>query len=181
MKILFVVDMQESILNEALKEKPEETKALIENVAKRVEEYDKNKWHIRYTRNMALKYKLENNKSLQDAEEEVFNIEPAVLSKQKIGTTGQNVAYMDKLTDSGYNNFYGFSINTMREYGINENYEFEIVGLYTEREIFFAAALLKSSFYSAKVIVNKECCLGHEKITTQETLNALKNAGIEII
>ena len=176
MKILIVVDMQNDFLEGSLRN--EEGIKIIDNVVKKINDYNKNGYDIIATRdthtinylntqegkNLPVVHCVKNtlgweiNKDIKEALKEVL-----IFDKPSFGSLDL--------------------ANYLKEkYENNQNeIEIELVGVCTDICVISNALLIKASLPEVKMYVDASCCAGVSIESHKSALSAMKSCQIEII
>lgn len=165
MKTLIVVDMQNDFIDGTLGTK--EAAAIVNNVRKKIEEYQRNGEEIIFTRDTHTEDYLNTN--------EGRNL-PVVHCVK--GTKGWQIAeglevpgcrIIDKPT-FGYINWNEFDFE-----------EIEIIGLCTDICVVSNALILKATFSEIEISVDSSCCAGVTPETHRAALETMKMCQIKVV
>lgn len=163
-KTLIVIDMQNDFIDGALGTK--EAVAIVDNVKKKIDEYEKNGDEVIFTRDTHQKDYLETPEGKKLPVEHC--IEGTKGWEIADGLERENARYINKPT-FGYT---GWSSKNFEE--------IELVGLCTDICVVSNALILKAQFPDTKISVDSSCCAGVTPETHKAALETMKMCQIEI-
>ena len=168
MKVLIVVDMQKDFIDGSLGTK--EAVAIVPNVIKKIEEYEKNNDLIIYTKDTHF------DNYLETMEGEKLPVKHCIK-----GTEGHDIPseilrghdlIIEKLT---------FGSKDLVKYLESRDFdEVELIGLCTDICVISNALLVKAYFHEKKVSVDSSCCAGVTPTSHNEALNTMRMCQIEV-
>ena len=169
-KVLIVIDMQNDFIDGSLGTK--EAVAIVPNVKRKIEEYEKAGNTVIFTRDT------HDRNYLQTQEGKNLPVEHCIK-----GTAGWAISPELNTGDSlifDKNTFGSVSLMTY----VAENYkdaEFELVGLCTDICVLTNAIMLKAFLPEARITVDASCCAGVTPQSHKNALEAMKMCQINII
>lgn len=168
MKILLVVDMQNDFIDGALGSN--EAQSIVNNVINKIENYEKNKEMIIFTKDT------HNENYLQTMEGKHLPVKHCI-----IGTIGHEIP--EKIL-RGHNIIFEkntFGSTQLIDYLKTQVFdEIEIIGLCTDICVISNALLIKAYFPNKRIFVDASCCAGVTPKSHQEALNTMAMCHIDI-
>ena len=164
-KTLIVVDMQKDFIDGALGTK--EAVAIVENVQKKIAEYQANGNEIIFTRDTHQTDYLNTNEGKYLPVEHC--IEGTDGWKIQEGLAVPGAIYIDKPT-FGYLNWADYKLE-----------EVEIIGLCTDICVVSNALIIKAVYPEIKVVVDASCCAGVTPESHEAALTTMKMCQVEVI
>ena len=167
-KTLIIIDMQNDFVYGSLANPAAE--AIIPNIKKKIEKYQKNNDEIIFTRDT------HNSDYLDTTEGKYLPVSHCIM-----GTSGWLT--VDELNYPGYRHInkptfgykhWGYEFDTFDP-------EIEIVGTCTDICVISNALILKAEFPRAKIIVDASCCAGLTPEKHKAALEVMKSCQIEVI
>ncbi len=163
-KTLIVIDMQNDFIDGALGTK--EAQAIVDNVKKKIDEYEKNGDEIIFTRDT------HQNDYLETPEGKKLPVIHCIE-----GTYGWEIAEGLERENARYINKPTFGYTGWDEMNFEE---IELVGLCTDICVVSNALILKAQFPDSKISVDSSCCAGVTPETHNSALETMKMCQIEI-
>lgn len=163
-KTLIVVDMQNDFIDGALGTK--EAQAIVENVKKKIGEYNKNGDEIIFTRDTHQKDYLDTNEGKHLPVEHCIEGTPGWQIPKELEVEG--AIYINKPT---------FGYTKWEEYGFEE---VELVGLCTDICVVSNALILKALYPQIRVSVDASCCAGVSVQSHEAALMTMKMCQVEV-
>lgn len=164
-KTLIVVDMQKDFIDGALGTK--EAVAIIENVKKKIAEYEANGDEIIFTRDThQTDYMNTNEGKYLPVEHCIEGTDGWQLYE---GMEAKNATYINKPT-FGYLNWSDYKFE-----------EVELIGLCTDICVVSNALIIKATFPEIKVSVDASCCAGVTPESHEAALTTMKMCQVEVI
>lgn len=164
-KTLIVVDMQKDFIDGALGTK--EAVAIVENVKKKIAEYQKNGDEIIFTRDTHQADYLQTNEGKHL---------PVVHCVE--GTDGWQIPKELQAADAIYINKPTFGYLNWKEYHLEE---VELVGLCTDICVVSNALLIKAQYPEITVKVDASCCAGVTPESHEAALLTMKMCQVEVL
>ena len=164
-KTLIVVDMQKDFIDGALGTK--EAVAIVENVKKKIAEYQANGDEIIFTRDTHQADYLNTNEGKHLPVEHCIEGTEGWKIDKELEVEG--ALYIDKPT-FGYMNWKAYDLE-----------EVELVGLCTDICVVSNALILKAVYPEIKVCVDARCCAGVTPESHRAALTTMKMCQVEII
>ena len=164
-KTLIVIDMQKDFIDGALGTK--EAVAIVENVKKKIAEYQENGDEIIFTRDTHQKDYLNTN------EGRYLPVEHCIE-----GTEGWQIQQGLEVPEAIYINKPTFGYLNWKEYNLEE---VEIIGLCTDICVVSNALLIKATYPEIKVTVDASCCAGVTPESHTAALTTMKMCQVEVI
>ena len=164
-KTLIVVDMQKDFIDGALGTK--EAVAIVENVKKKIAEYQANGDEIIFTRDTHQADYLETNEGKHLPVEHCIE-----------GTDGWQIYAGLEVPGAIYINKPNFGYVGWAEYQLEE---VEMVGLCTDICVVSNALILKATFPEIKVTVDASCCAGVTPESHEAALTTMRMCQVEVI
>ena len=164
-KTLIVVDMQKDFIDGALGTK--EAVAIVENVKRKIAEYQQNGDEIIFTRDTHQADYLSTNEGKYLPVEHC--IEGTDGWKIQEGLEIPGAIYLDKPT-FGYLNWADYNLE-----------EVEIIGLCTDICVVSNALIIKAVYPEIKVVVDARCCAGVTPESHEAALTTMKMCQVEVI
>lgn len=164
-KTLIVIDMQKDFIDGALGTK--EAVAIVENVKKKIAEYQENGDEIIFTRDTHQKDYLNTN------EGRYLPVEHCIE-----GTEGWQIQQGLEVPEAIYINKPTFGYLNWKEYNLEE---VEIIGLCTDICVVSNALIIKATYPEIKVTVDAGCCAGVTPESHTAALTTMKMCQVEVI
>ena len=164
-KTLIVIDMQKDFIDGALGTK--EAVAIVENVKKKIAEYQENGDEIIFTRDTHQKDYLNTN------EGRYLPVEHCIE-----GTDGWQIQQGLEVPEAIYINKPTFGYLNWKEYNLEE---VEIIGLCTDICVVSNALIIKATYPEIKVTVDASCCAGVTPESHTAALTTMKMCQVEVI
>ncbi len=164
-KTLIVVDMQKDFIDGALGTK--EAVAIVENVKKKIEEYQENRDEIIFTRDTHQKDYLNTNEGKYLPVEHCIEGTEGWMIQKELEVPG--AIYINKPT-FGYLNWAAYKLE-----------EVEIVGLCTDICVVSNALIIKATYPEIKVTVDASCCAGVTPQSHAAALSTMKMCQVEVV
>lgn len=164
-KTLIVIDMQKDFIDGALGTK--EAVAIVENVKKKIAEYQENGDEIIFTRDTHQKDYLNTN------EGRYLPVEHCIE-----GTEGWQIQQGLEVPEAIYINKPTFGYLNWKEYNLEE---VEIIGLCTDICVVSNALIIKAIYPEIKVTVDASCCAGVTPESHTAALSTMKMCQVEVI
>ena len=164
-KTLIVIDMQKDFIDGALGTK--EAVAIVENVKKKIAEYQENGDEIIFTRDTHQKDYLNTN------EGRYLPVEHCIE-----GTEGWQIQQGLEVPEAIYINKPTFGYLNWKEYNLEE---VEIIGLCTDICVVSNALIIKATYPEIKVTVDASCCAGVTPESHTAALTTMKMCQGEVI
>lgn len=164
-KTLIVVDMQNDFIDGSLGTK--EAEAIVENVRRKIAEYQANGDEIIFTRDTHQQNYLETNEGRH------LPVEHCI-----VGTEGWKIA--DGLSVDGaiYIDKPSFGYTNWKDYNLEE---VELVGLCTDICVVSNALIIKALYPEIKVSVDPSCCAGVTPETHEAAITTMRQCQVEIL
>lgn len=164
-KTLIVVDMQNDFIDGSLGTK--EAEAIVENVRRKIAEYQANGDEIIFTRDTHQQNYLETNEGRH------LPVEHCI-----VGTEGWKIA--DGLSVDGaiYIDKPSFGYTSWKDYNLEE---VELVGLCTDICVVSNALIIKALYPEIKVSVDPSCCAGVTPETHEAAITTMRQCQVEIL
>lgn len=164
-KTLIVVDMQKDFIDGALGTK--EAVAIVENVKKKIAEYQANGDEIIFTRDTHQADYLQTNEGKHLPVEHCIE-----------GTAGWQIYKGLEVPGAIYINKPNFGYVGWADYRLEE---VEMVGLCTDICVVSNALILKATFPEIKVTVDASCCAGVTPESHEAALTTMKMCQVEVV
>ena len=164
-KTLIVIDMQKDFIDGALGTK--EAVAIVENVKKKIAEYQENGDEIIFTRDTHQKDYLNTN------EGRYLPVEHCIE-----GTEGWQIQQGLEVPEAIYINKPTFGYLNWKEDNLEE---VEIIGLCTDICVVSNALIIKATYPEIKVTVDASCCAGVTPESHTAALTTMKMCQVEVI
>lgn len=164
-KTLIVVDMQNDFIDGALGTK--EAQGIVENVKKKIEEYQKSGEQIIFTRDTHTENYLETSEGKNLPVEHCME-----------GTSGWQIRDGLEVEGAQYVNKPTFGYTQWNKFNF-EN--IELVGLCTDICVISNAMILKAMFPEIDITVDASCCAGVTPESHKNALEAMKMCQIKVI
>ena len=164
-KTLIVVDMQKDFIDGALGTK--EAVAIVENVRKKIAEYQANGDEIIFTRDTHQPNYLETNEGKHLPVEHCIE-----------GTEGWQIGEGLEVEGAIYIDKPSFGFMNWKDYDLEE---VEIVGLCTDICVVSNALIIKATYPEIKVSVDASCCAGVTPESHEAALTTMKMCQVEVI
>ncbi len=164
-KTLIVIDMQNDFISGSLG--TEEAKAIVDNVKKKIAEYQNAGNEIIFTRDTHQKNYLTTNEGRHLPVEHCIE-----------GTEGWKIAEGLEIPGAKYINKISFGYMDWKDFDLEE---VELVGLCTDICVVSNALIIKAAFPEIKVSVDAGCCAGVTPESHQAALTTMKMCQIDIV
>jgi len=164
-KTLLVIDMQNDFIDGALGTK--EAVAIVDNVKKKIEQYQANGDEIIFTRDTHQADYLQTNEGKHLPVEHCIQ-----------GTDGWQIPQDLQVENAIYIDKPSFGYMKWDEYDLEE---VEIVGLCTDICVVSNALIIKASYPEIKVTVDASCCAGVTPGSHEAALTTMKMCQVEVI
>lgn len=164
-KTLIVVDMQKDFIDGALGTK--EAVAIVENVRKKIAEYQANGDEIIFTRDTHQPNYLETNEGKHLPVEHCIE-----------GTEGWQIGEGLEVEGAIYIDKPSFGFMNWKDYDLEE---VEIVGLCTDICVVSNALIIKATYPEIRVSVDASCCAGVTPESHEAALTTMKMCQVEVI
>lgn len=164
-KTLLVIDMQKDFIDGALGTK--EAVAIIDNVKKKIAEYQANGDEIIFTRDTHQPDYLNTN------EGKYLPVEHCIQ-----GTEGWQIQQGLEVPEAIYINKPTFGYLNWKDYNLEE---VEIIGLCTDICVVSNALIIKAAYPEIKVTVDASCCAGVTPESHTAALTTMKMCQVEVI
>lgn len=164
-KTLIVVDMQNDFIDGSLGTK--EAQAIVENVKKKIKEYQDNEDEIIFTRDTHSEDYLNTNEGKH------LPVEHCIA-----GTHGWQIAAGLEVPGAKYINKPAFGWMKWNEFVFEE---VELVGLCTDICVVSNALIMKAAFPEINVTVDASCCAGVTPETHKAALETMKMCQVNVI
>jgi len=164
-KTLLVIDMQKDFIDGALGTK--EAVAIVDNVKKKIEQYQANGDEIIFTRDTHQADYLQTNEGKHLPVEHCIQ-----------GTDGWQIPQDLQVENAIYIDKPSFGYMKWDEYDLEE---VEIVGLCTDICVVSNALIIKASYPEIKVTVDASCCAGVTPGSHEAALTTMKMCQVEVI
>lgn len=164
-KTLIVVDMQKDFIDGALGTK--EAVAIVENVRKKIAEYQANGDEIIFTRDTHQPNYLETNEGKHLPVEHCIE-----------GTEGWQIGEGLEVEGAIYIDKPSFGFMNWKDYDLEE---VEIVGLCTDICVVSNALIIKATYPEIRVSVDASCCAGVTPESHDAALTTMKMCQVEVI
>ena len=164
-KTLLVIDMQKDFIDGALGTK--EAVAIVDNVKKKIEQYQANGDEIIFTRDTHQADYLQTNEGKHLPVEHCIE-----------GTDGWQIPQDLQVENAIYIDKPSFGYMKWDEYDLEE---VEIVGLCTDICVVSNALIIKASYPEIKVTVDASCCAGVTPGSHEAALTTMKMCQVEVI
>lgn len=164
-KTLIVVDMQKDFIDGALGTK--EAVAIVENVKKKIEQYQKNGDEIIFTRDTHKADYLSTNEGKHLPVEHCIE-----------GTEGWQIGAGLSVPGAIYINKPTFGYLNWKEYDLED---VELVGLCTDICVVSNALIIKALYPEIRVSVDASCCAGVTPESHEAALTTMKMCQVEIV
>lgn len=163
-KTLIVVDMQKDFIDGALG--TEEAVAIVENVKKKIDEYQKNGDEIIFTRDTHQSNYMETNEGKNLPVEHCIEGTEGWMIQE--GLEVPNAIYIDKPT---------FGYLGWKDYNLEQ---VEMVGLCTDICVVSNALIIKATFPEIEVSVDASCCAGVTPESHEAALTTMKMCQVKV-
>ena len=164
-KTLLVIDMQKDFIDGALGTK--EAVAIVDNVKKKIEQYQANGDEIIFTRDTHQVDYLQTNEGKHLPVEHCIE-----------GTDGWQIPQDLQVENAIYIDKPSFGYMKWDEYDLEE---VEIVGLCTDICVVSNALIIKATYPEIKVTVDASCCAGVTPESHEAALTTMKMCQVEVI
>lgn len=164
-KTLIVVDMQKDFIDGALGTK--EAVAIVENVRKKIAEYQANGDEIIFTRDTHQPNYLETNEGKHLPVEHCIE-----------GTEGWQIGEGLEVEGAIYIDKPSFGFMNWKDYDLEE---VEIMGLCTDICVVSNALIIKATYPEIRVSVDASCCAGVTPESHEAALTTMKMCQVEVI
>lgn len=164
-KTLIVIDMQNDFIDGSLGTK--EAEAIVENVKKKIAQYQKNGDEIIFTRDTHQPDYLKTNEGRHLPVEHCIE-----------GTQGWKIADGLEVEDAIYIDKPSFGYLNWKDYHLEE---VELVGLCTDICVVSNALIIKAAYPEINVRVDAGCCAGVTPESHQAALTTMKMCQVEVI
>lgn len=164
-KTLIVIDMQKDFIDGALGTK--EAVAIVENVKKKIAQYQENGDEIIFTRDTHQPNYLETNEGKHLPVEHCIE-----------GTDGWKIGEGLEVADAIYIDKPSFGYMNWKDYDLED---VEIVGLCTDICVVSNALIIKATFPEINVSVDASCCAGVTPKSHEAALTTMQMCQVEVI
>lgn len=164
-KTLIVVDMQNDFIDGSLG--TEEAQAIVENVRRKIKEYQETGGEIIFTRDTHTKDYLNTNEGKH------LPVEHCIF-----GTEGWKIADGLEVPNAKYVDKPSFGFTSWEDYNLEE---VELVGLCTDICVVSNALIIKAVYPEINVTVDAACCAGVTPETHKAALETMKMCQVNVV